>query len=190
MASELSLAWFTWINLARKLRTLLALRGTGMVISAFAALFSFSRKLRLEWLCLYEGTGTHIAAVQKTFLNTSVDESADLRLGLPRGQIVLKETKYDARICGFFKRSPGAAVRTRYAEVQTWLDEGISHPVYVEKTRKATGAVKKFTYFGLRQYSGICPAIHIQSKILDWSDSADYRPRQYQGKFRPQGLQP
>jgi hypothetical protein len=63
------------------------------------------------------------------------------------------------------KSAPGAAERTYYAEVQTWLDEGIGYPVYVEKSLKATGAVKEFTYFGLRQNDGVWSASQIEGKI-------------------------
>jgi putative ABC transport system permease protein len=77
MPLQLSLAWFAWRNLGRRrLRTTLTLCGIGMAIGAFVALVGFSRSFEHEWLRMYESSGTDIAVVQKTFLNTSVDESA------------------------------------------------------------------------------------------------------------------
>ena len=77
MAAQLSFAWFAWKNLwRRRLRTLLTLCGIGMAIGAFVALVGFSRSFEREWLRMYESSGTDIAVVHKTFLNTSVDESA------------------------------------------------------------------------------------------------------------------
>ena len=81
MAPQLSFAWFAWRNLwRRRLRTLLTLCGIGMAIGAFVALVGFSRSFEQEWLKLYESSGTDIAVVQKTFFNTSVDESAGVKL--------------------------------------------------------------------------------------------------------------
>ena len=51
-----------------------------MAIGAFVALVGFSRSFEHEWLRLYESSGTDIAVVQKTFFNTSVDESAAAKL--------------------------------------------------------------------------------------------------------------
>jgi putative ABC transport system permease protein len=77
LSLPLSLPWFAWKNLGRRrLRTFLTLCGIGMAIGAFVALVGFSRSFEHEWLRLYESTGTDIAVVQKTFLNTTVDESA------------------------------------------------------------------------------------------------------------------
>ena len=61
--------------LRRKLRTSLTLCGVGMGIAAFVALVGFSRAFESEWLKIYDSAGTDIAVVQKTFLNTSVDQS-------------------------------------------------------------------------------------------------------------------
>jgi putative ABC transport system permease protein len=81
MARSLSFAWFSWKNLwRRKLRTLLTVCGIGMAVGAFVALVGFSRSFEHEWLRMYESSGTDIAVVQKTFLNTSVDEMAGARL--------------------------------------------------------------------------------------------------------------
>jgi putative ABC transport system permease protein len=81
MASQLSFTGFAWKNLwRRRLRTLLTLGGITMAIGAFVALVGFSRAFEDEWLRLYSSSGTDIAVVQETFLNTSVDESAGVKL--------------------------------------------------------------------------------------------------------------
>jgi len=81
MPLQLSLAWFAWRNLGRRrLRTFLTLCGIGMAIGAFVALVGFSRSFEHAWLLLYQSSGTDIAVVQKTFMNTSVDESAGVKL--------------------------------------------------------------------------------------------------------------
>jgi putative ABC transport system permease protein len=54
--------------------------GIGMAIGAFVALVGFSSSFEHEWLRIYESSGTDIAVIQKTFLNTSVDESAGAKL--------------------------------------------------------------------------------------------------------------
>jgi putative ABC transport system permease protein len=51
-----------------------------MAIGAFVALVGFSRSFEREWLRMYESSGTDIAVVQKTFLNTSLDESVGAEL--------------------------------------------------------------------------------------------------------------
>jgi putative ABC transport system permease protein len=81
MAVQLSLAWFAWKNLGRRrLRTVLTLGGIAMAIGAFVALVGFSNSFEHEWLRIYESGGTDIAVVQKTFLNTSVDDSGAAKL--------------------------------------------------------------------------------------------------------------
>lgn len=80
-------------------------------------------------------------------------------------QTALEKTKYGARICDLLKSAPGPSDRTHYAEVETWLDHRIGYPVYVEKTIKATGMVKEFTYFGLRQDGGVWSASQVEGKI-------------------------
>jgi putative ABC transport system permease protein len=47
-----------------------------MAIGAFVGLVGFSRSFEHEWLRIYTSSGTDIAVIQQTFLNTSVDESA------------------------------------------------------------------------------------------------------------------
>lgn len=81
------------------------------------------------------------------------------------GQTVEKEAKYGARDCEVLKSTPGAAQRTHYATVQSWLDRGIGFPVYVEKSLKASGLTKEFTYFGLRQTEGVWSASQVEVKV-------------------------
>lgn len=66
--------------LRRKLRTILTLCGVGLGIAAFVALVGFSRAFEREWLKIYDSAGTDITVVQKTFLNTTVDESVGDKL--------------------------------------------------------------------------------------------------------------
>jgi hypothetical protein len=80
------------------------------------------------------------------------------------GQAIQGEAKYGARDCDILKSTPGAADRTHYAEIKTWLDQGIGFPVYVEKTLKGTGAVKEFTYYGLRRVDGVWSASQVEAK--------------------------
>ena len=81
MTSQLSFTGFVWKNLwRRRLRTLLTLCGIGMAIGAFVGLVGFSRAFEDEWLRIYTSSGTDIAVIQQTFLNTSVDESAGATL--------------------------------------------------------------------------------------------------------------
>jgi hypothetical protein len=81
------------------------------------------------------------------------------------GQTVVEEMKFGARDCDVLKSTPGAADRTHYAQVKSWLDHSIGFPVYVEKTLKGTGVVKEFTYFGLRHDGGVWSAAQVESKI-------------------------
>ena len=64
----------------RRLRTVLTLCGVAVGIAAFVALVGFSRSFAEQWEKLYESSGTDIAVVQKTFLNTFVDESVGEKL--------------------------------------------------------------------------------------------------------------
>ena len=69
------------INIARrKLRTSLTVCGIAVGIAAFVALVGFSQSFEREWLKLYESEGTDLAVVQKTFLNTTVDERVGDRI--------------------------------------------------------------------------------------------------------------
>jgi hypothetical protein len=79
-------------------------------------------------------------------------------------QTALGEAKYGARDCDQLKSTPGATDKTHYAEVTSWLDHTIGFPVYVEKTLQG-GAVKEFTYFGLRQNGGVWSASQVEVKL-------------------------
>jgi putative ABC transport system permease protein len=85
MRTTLTLTQFAWKNVwRRRMRTCLTLCGIGMGIGAFVALVGFSRSFEHEWLKLYESSGTDLAVVQKTFMNTTVNESDGAKLaGLP-----------------------------------------------------------------------------------------------------------
>jgi hypothetical protein len=80
------------------------------------------------------------------------------------GQTVLENTKFGARDCNVVKSTPGAADKTHYVEVKSWLDHAIGFPVYVEKTLK-DGKVKEFTYYGLRQEGGVWSAHQVEAKL-------------------------
>jgi hypothetical protein len=80
------------------------------------------------------------------------------------GQTIVEETKYGARDCDLLKSTPGTTDRTHYTEIKTWLDHSIAFPVYLEKTLRGTGAVKEFTYFGLRHDGGVWSATQVEVK--------------------------
>jgi len=81
MSIQLSFTRFALKNLwRRRLRTILTLCGIGMGIGAFVAMVGFSRAFEHEWLRLYQSSGTDIVVLQKTFLNTTVDESSGIKL--------------------------------------------------------------------------------------------------------------
>lgn len=88
-----------------------------------------------------------------------------------QNQTVLKEARFGARDCDVLKSAPGASDRTHYAEVETWLDHTIAYPVYAEKTLKAGGTVKEFTYLGLRQTSGVWSASQVEARTRGHSGS-------------------
>jgi len=81
MVPSLSFPRFVWKNLQRRrLRTLLTLGGIGMAVGAFVGLVGFSRAFEQQWMRIYSSSGTDIAVIHQTFLNTSVDESAVAKL--------------------------------------------------------------------------------------------------------------
>ena len=87
------------------------------------------------------------------------------------GQVVLAKAKYGARDCNLLVSTPGAADRTHYAAVKSWLDAESAFPVHVEKTMKGTGLVKEFTYFGLSQRQDTWYASQVEAKIHGSSGS-------------------
>jgi hypothetical protein len=80
-------------------------------------------------------------------------------------QSILKSANFGAHQCEILKSTPAPADRTHYSEVQTWLDHAIDYPVYAEKVKKDGGIVKEFTYYGLRQSSGVWSATQVEEKI-------------------------
>jgi putative ABC transport system permease protein len=81
MAKSLSFTGFVLKNLRRRrLRTLLTLAGIGMAVGAFVGLVGFSSAFEQQWLRIYSSSGTDIAVIQGTFLNTSMDESTTAKL--------------------------------------------------------------------------------------------------------------
>jgi Outer membrane lipoprotein-sorting protein len=87
------------------------------------------------------------------------------------GQTDLGEAKFGTRDCDLLKSTPGAADKTHYAEVKSWLDPRSGFPVYVEKTLKGSGMVKGYTYFGLRQTQGVWSASQVQAEVHGQSGS-------------------
>jgi hypothetical protein len=87
------------------------------------------------------------------------------------GQTSEGKARFGARDCILVKSTPGPADRTHYAQVMTWLDPSIGFPVYIEKTVKESGAVKEFTYFGIRHEQGVWSAHQIEVKVRGQSGS-------------------
>jgi putative ABC transport system permease protein len=81
MASRLSFMGFVLRNLLRRrLRTLLSLSGIGMAVGAFVGLVGFSSAFAQQWYRIYSSTGTDIAVIHGTFLNSSLNASAAEKL--------------------------------------------------------------------------------------------------------------
>jgi Outer membrane lipoprotein-sorting protein len=87
------------------------------------------------------------------------------------GQAFEGNAKFGARDCVIVKSTPGPADRTHYAQVKTWLDPSIAFPIYLEKIVKQTGAVKEFTYYGIRHEEGVWSAHQIEVKVHGQSGS-------------------
>jgi len=80
-AASLSFSGFAFKNLwRRRLRTLLTLGGIGMAVGAFVGLVGFSSAFEQQWQRIYSSSGTDIAVIHGTFLNTSLDESATAKI--------------------------------------------------------------------------------------------------------------
>jgi hypothetical protein len=82
-----------------------------------------------------------------------------------RIQSLIREEKYGSRNCLVIRSEPGPADRSQYSAVTTWLDREIYCPVLVEKTIRTSGAVKEFTYYGLRQSKGLWSADQIEVRV-------------------------
>jgi hypothetical protein len=80
-------------------------------------------------------------------------------------QSLVEHVKYGARDCDQVTSEPGPDEHTNYAQIRTWLDHSIGFPVYEEKTLKASGAVKEFTYLGLRHDQGVWSANQIEARL-------------------------
>ncbi|HUX44509.1 MAG TPA: ABC transporter permease [Terracidiphilus sp.] len=81
MARPLTFTGFVFKNLLRRrLRTALSLTGIGVAVGAFVGLVGFSSAFAQQWMRIYSSSGTDIAVIQGTFLNTSMDESAAAKL--------------------------------------------------------------------------------------------------------------
>jgi putative ABC transport system permease protein len=79
--ASLSFSGFAFKNLwRRRLRTLLTLGGIGMAVGAFVGLVGFSSAFEQQWQRIYSSSGTDIAVIHGTFLNTSLDESATAKI--------------------------------------------------------------------------------------------------------------
>src|SRR5258708_27463759 len=51
-----------------------------MVVGAFVGVVGFTSAIEQQWLRIYTSSGTDIAVIQGTFLNTSLDESTTAKL--------------------------------------------------------------------------------------------------------------
>ena len=81
MPRSLTFTGFVFKNLLRRrMRTLLTLAGIGMAVGAFVGLVGFSSAFEQQWLRIYSSSGTDIAVIHGTFLNTSMDESTAAKL--------------------------------------------------------------------------------------------------------------
>ncbi len=82
-----------------------------------------------------------------------------------QNQTILRSAKLGARECDILRSTPAASNHSQYAEVDTWIDQTISYPVYTEKTPGDGGAVKQFTYLGLTKSGGVWAARQVEVKI-------------------------
>jgi len=82
-----------------------------------------------------------------------------------KNQNFLEPAKYGARDCFVLKSMPSMEDRSQYGAVTSWIDRQIFYPVHVTKTARGTGEQKDFTYFGLRQTSGVWSASHVEVKV-------------------------
>jgi putative ABC transport system permease protein len=81
MTQSLSFTGFVLKNLLRRrMRSLLTLAGIGTAVGAFVGLVGFSSAFEQQWMRIYSSSGTDLAVIQGTFLNTSMDESTTAKL--------------------------------------------------------------------------------------------------------------
>ncbi len=81
-----------------------------------------------------------------------------------KSQTILKTAAFGTRSCDVLNSTAGAANRSHYLQVQTWIDQTTGYPVYVEKTLKDSGVVKEFTSSGLTQSGGVWAARQVEVK--------------------------
>ncbi|HEY2472207.1 MAG TPA: outer membrane lipoprotein-sorting protein [Terracidiphilus sp.] len=77
----------------------------------------------------------------------------------------VEDATYGARKCDLLTSVPGAADRTHYSKVRTWLDHTIVFPVHADKTLKGSGTVKDFSFIGLRHEGGVWSASQVEGKL-------------------------
>jgi len=82
-----------------------------------------------------------------------------------KGQELLAPEKCGTRDCVVLKSVSSADDRSEYESVTSWIDRGIFYPVHVLKTIRATQQQKDFTYYGLRQSSGVWSASQVEIKV-------------------------
>jgi hypothetical protein len=79
-------------------------------------------------------------------------------------QELLAPEKYGARDCFVLKSTSGAAERSHYDTVTSWIDRKIMFPVHVVKTQHGAGPQKDFVYYGLREVAGEWSATQVEAK--------------------------
>ncbi|HMD70319.1 MAG TPA: outer membrane lipoprotein-sorting protein [Bryobacteraceae bacterium] len=79
-------------------------------------------------------------------------------------QTLTGEASYGARGCYVLKSVPEGDDRSHYSTVTSMLDRETLCPLHVEKTVRATGAVKEFIYYGLRESKGVWSASQVEVK--------------------------
>jgi len=82
-----------------------------------------------------------------------------------KSQELLPAAKYGARDCFVLKSAPGGEDRSFYESVTSWIDRDIFYPVHVLKVVRGSQQQKDFTYFGLRQTSGVWSASQVEVKL-------------------------
>jgi hypothetical protein len=81
-------------------------------------------------------------------------------------QTLAGEAVYGARTCYVLKSAPDGNGQSHDSAVTSWLDRETLHPVRVQKTLRASGAVKEFLYYGLRESKGIWSASQVEVKTV------------------------
>lgn len=77
----------------------------------------------------------------------------------------LGDASLDGRTCEQLLSTPAPADQTHFASVKSCLDLRNGFPLTVEKKLKASGRLKEFTYFGVRQTRGVWWAHQIEARI-------------------------